>query len=152
VTDEETPIFERGDVVYGDDPFKGEEDARPGSFLSNHEGHPFHGDQYIALTLTSKSWMDGLIEAPEESWVRGGTRTRSRIVPWAVQSIDQEDIDFWARPSRQRFLLTRRWLPSSKNYNSFSEVSFNKRFSETAVRWQPQFPQKLRPVLSMHTL
>jgi len=38
-------------------------------------------------------------------------------------------------------LLTRRWLPSSKNYNSFSEVSFNKRFSETAVRWQPQFPQ-----------
>jgi len=32
VTDEETPIFERGDVVYGDDPFKGEEDARPGSF------------------------------------------------------------------------------------------------------------------------
>jgi len=61
VTDEETPIFERGDVVYGDDPFKGEEDARPWLILSNHEGHPFHGDQYIALTLTSKSWMDGLI-------------------------------------------------------------------------------------------
>jgi len=48
VTDEETPIFERGDVVYGDDPFKGEEDARPWLILSNHEGHPFHGDQYIA--------------------------------------------------------------------------------------------------------
>jgi len=95
VTDEETPIFERGDVVYGDDPFKGEEDARPWLILSNHEGHPFHGDQYIALTLTSKSWMDGLIEAPEESWVRGGTPDKSRIVPWAVQSIDQEDIDFW---------------------------------------------------------
>jgi len=93
--DEETPIFERGDVVYGDDPFKGEEDARPWLILSNHEGHPFHGDQYIALTLTSKSWMDGLIEAPEESWVRGGTPDKSRIVPWAVQSIDQEDIDFW---------------------------------------------------------
>jgi len=29
VTDEETPIFERGDIVYGDDPFKSEEDARP---------------------------------------------------------------------------------------------------------------------------
>jgi hypothetical protein len=39
--------------------------------------------------------MDGLIEVPEESWVRGGTPDKSRIVPWAVQSIDQEDIDFW---------------------------------------------------------
>jgi mRNA interferase MazF len=55
VTDEERPIFERGDVVYGDDPFKGEEDARPWLILSNYEGRPFHGEQYIALTLTSKS-------------------------------------------------------------------------------------------------
>jgi hypothetical protein len=95
VTDEETPIFERGDVVYGDDPFKGEEDARPWLILSNHEGRPFHGEQYIALTLTSKSWMDGLIEIPEESWLRGGTPDESRIVPWGVQSISCEDIDFW---------------------------------------------------------
>jgi hypothetical protein len=29
VTEEETPIFERGDVVYGDDPFKSDKDARP---------------------------------------------------------------------------------------------------------------------------
>jgi mRNA interferase MazF len=55
VTDEETPIFERGDIVYGDDPFKREEDARPRLILLNHEGRPFHGEQYIAVTLTSKS-------------------------------------------------------------------------------------------------
>ena len=95
MTDEETPIFERGDVVYGDDPFKGEEEARPWLILSNHEGRPFHGEQYIALTLTSKSWMDGLIEIPEKSWLRGGTPDESRIVPWGVQSISREDIDFW---------------------------------------------------------
>jgi len=95
VTGEETQIFERGDVVYGDDPFKGEEDARPWLILSNHGGRPFHGDQYITLTLTSRSWMDGLIEIPEEGWVRGGTPDESRIVPWGVQSIDHEDIDFW---------------------------------------------------------
>ena len=95
MTDEETPIFERGDVVYGDDPFKGEEDARPWLILSNHAGRPFHGEQYIALTLTSKSWIDGLIEIPETNWVRGGTPDNSRIVPWGVQSIAQEDIDFW---------------------------------------------------------
>ncbi|MBB6647806.1 type II toxin-antitoxin system PemK/MazF family toxin [Halobellus ruber] len=97
MTDEQKPIFERGDVVYGDDPFKGEEDARPWLILSNHKGRPFHGEQYIALTLTSKSWMDGLIDIPEESWLRGGTPDESRIVPWGVQSIGHEDIDFWQR-------------------------------------------------------
>ncbi|SIS15541.1 type II toxin-antitoxin system PemK/MazF family toxin [Natronorubrum thiooxidans] len=96
MTDEEAaPVFERGDVVYGDDPFKGDEDARPWLILSNHEGRPFYGEQYIAVTLTSRSWMDGLIAIPEESWLRGGTPDESRIVPWGVQSIDHEDIDFW---------------------------------------------------------
>jgi hypothetical protein len=41
--------------------------------------------------LTSNSWMDGLIEIPETSWVRGGTPDDSRIVPWGVQSIARED-------------------------------------------------------------
>ena len=93
--DEATPVFERGDVVYGDDPFKSNEDARPWLILSNHEGRPFYGEQYIAVTLTSRSWMDDLIVIPEESWLRGGTPNSSRIVPWGVQSIDHEDIDFW---------------------------------------------------------
>lgn len=43
------PVFERGDVVYGDDPFKGEGAARPWLVLSNHEGRPFHGEQYSVL-------------------------------------------------------------------------------------------------------
>lgn len=92
---EETPIFERGDVVYGEDPFKGEEAARPWLILSNHRNRPFHGEQYIALTLTTKTWMEGLIEIPEASWIRGGTPADSRIVPWGVQSLNHEDIDFW---------------------------------------------------------
>jgi len=96
VTDEESPsIFERGDVVYGDDPFDGAGNARPWLVLSNHEGRPFHGEQYIVLTLTTKSWMDDLIDIPEEGWLRGGTPDERRIVPWGVQSIDREDIDFW---------------------------------------------------------
>lgn len=95
MTGDDTPIYERGDVVYGDDPFKGEEDARPWVIVSNHEDKPFHGEQYIALTLTTKSWMDGMIDIPETAWVRGGTPEQSRIVPWGVQSIDADDIDFW---------------------------------------------------------
>jgi len=82
-------------VIYGDDPFKGPEDARPWLVLSNHEGRPFHGEQYIVVTLTSRSWLDGLITIPEEGWIRGGTPDECRIVPWGVQSIDHEDIDHW---------------------------------------------------------
>ena len=66
MTDDETPIFKRGDIIYGDDPFKGEEDARPWLILSNHECRPFHGEQYITLTLTTKSWMNELIDIPGE--------------------------------------------------------------------------------------
>ncbi len=89
------PIFERGDVVYGNDPFKGKAAARPWLVLSNHDGRPFYGEQYIAVTLTTKSWMDGLIAIPEACWLRGGTPVESQIVPWGVQSIGHEDIDFW---------------------------------------------------------
>lgn len=39
--------------------------------------------------------MDGLINIPEESWLRGGMPDESRIVPWGVQSIGHDDIDFW---------------------------------------------------------
>jgi mRNA interferase MazF len=120
VTNGEPPIFDRGDVVYGDDPFKGNEYARPWLILSNHEGRPFHGEQYIALTLRSKSWMDGLIDIPEGSWFRGGTPDESRIVPWGVQSIGHEDIDFWqGRLSDDivdnaitAFIDELQWLPS----------------------------------------
>ncbi|WP_435197435.1 type II toxin-antitoxin system PemK/MazF family toxin [Natronomonas sp. EA1] len=93
--DETTPIYERGDVIYGDDPFKGDAAARPWLILTNHEGKPFHGEQYIAVTLTTKSWVDGLIPIPAASWRHGGMPAESRIVPWGVQSIATEDIDFW---------------------------------------------------------
>lgn len=90
-----SPIYEPGDVVYGADPFKGPETARPWLILSNHEGKPFHGEQYIALTLTTRSWLDGLIEISDKAWIRGGTPRSSRIVPWGVQSLARNDIDHW---------------------------------------------------------
>jgi hypothetical protein len=39
--------------------------------------------------------MDGLIDILGESWLHNLTPDESRIVPWGVQSIDHEDIDFW---------------------------------------------------------
>jgi hypothetical protein len=93
--EDDQPIFERGDVVFGVDPFKRAESARPWLVLSNHEDRPFHGEQYIAVTLTTKSWLDDLIEVAPDHWLRGGTPAESRIVPWGVQSIGNEDIDRW---------------------------------------------------------
>ena len=93
--EDETVIYEPGDVVYGDDPYKGDEAARPWLIVSNHEGRSFHGDQYIALSLTTKTWMDGLIVIDPDDWIHGGTPKRSRVVPWAVQSIDSDDINHW---------------------------------------------------------
>jgi mRNA-degrading endonuclease toxin of MazEF toxin-antitoxin module len=103
VSDADRPVYERGDVVVGLDPFKGEDAARPWLVVTNHEGEPFHADQYIVLTLTTKSWHDGLVAVESEDWVRGGTPRESRIAPWSVQSIDHGDIDYWQgrlRPER----------------------------------------------------
>lgn len=88
-------VYVPGDVVYGDDPFKEDEAARPWLVISNLAGKPFHGEQYVVLTLTTRSWMDGLIEAPTARWIRGGTPEQSRIVPWSVQSLDHDDIRRW---------------------------------------------------------
>jgi len=66
---------------------------RPHTRAKNSDGRPFHGEQYIGLTLTTKSWMAGLVEIPEESWIRGGTPETSRIVPWGVQSLDGTIVD-----------------------------------------------------------
>lgn len=104
MTDEERPIFERGDVVYDHGSFKGE--------------------QYLALTLTSKSWMDSLIDIPRESRLRGGVPGVRRIVPWGVQSIDHDDIDFW-QVVVTALSSTRRLLPSSKNYTSGDSLIFH---------------------------
>lgn len=94
-------VFESGDVVFGEDQFKGAGTARPWFVISNHEGKPFHGEQYIALTLTTKSWHDGLVEIQRDDWVEGGTPADSRIGPWGVQSIAHEDIDRWQGRLRQ---------------------------------------------------
>lgn len=88
-------VYERGDVVYGRDPFEREEAARPWLVLTNHEGRPFHGDQCVALTLTTKSWLDGLVAIRSSDWIHGRTPHGSRLVPWGVQSLARSDIDRW---------------------------------------------------------
>jgi mRNA interferase MazF len=86
--------YERGDVAYGADPFKGVDAARPWLIIST-DTHPFHGDQYIATTLTTKTWYDQRISPDESDWIEGGTPEESSVVPWNISSIDHDDLDFW---------------------------------------------------------
>jgi hypothetical protein len=88
-------VYEPGDVVYGADPYKGDSAARPWLLVSNHASQPFHGEQYIGLSLTTKTWYDGLIDIDDDAWIHGGTPDESRLIPWAVQSIGRADIDHW---------------------------------------------------------
>lgn len=67
----------------------------PGFIISNHEGREFRGRQYTALTLTISPSIHDFVEIPEASWIEAGTPDDSRIVPWGVQSLDSEDIEFW---------------------------------------------------------
>ncbi len=58
-------------------------------------GRPFHGEQYVVLALTTRTWVDDLIDIEPDAWRQGGTPRQSRIAPWSVQSIDAGDIDYW---------------------------------------------------------
>lgn len=86
--------FQRGDVVYGADPFKGADYARPW-LIVNDDTHPFQGEQYIVLALTTGTWHDGFIEIPDTAWVEGGTPKPSRIIPWSVETLEHDDVGHW---------------------------------------------------------
>lgn len=86
--------FDRGDVVYGADPFKGSDYSRPWLVISNAT-HPFQGEQYVVLALTTKTWHDGLLSIAKTEWIEGGTPERSHIVPWSVETLERSDIDHW---------------------------------------------------------
>jgi len=80
----------RGDVVAVEDPFDGTE-TRPFVVVSTDD-HPFHGEQYVALTLTTRTWYDGTIPLSDEDFVDGGVPDDSFVVPWGVASPGDEDI------------------------------------------------------------
>ncbi len=84
----------RGDVVVAIDPFKDNDTAgRPFLVISDSET-PFHGDQYIALSLTTRTWHDERIPLEDEHWTDGGAPKSSSIMPWSVNAIRSEWIDY----------------------------------------------------------
>lgn len=86
--------YERGDVVEASDPFNEEKPSRP-FVVINTESHPFDGDQYVAVTLTSRTWYDETIPITEDDFLDGELPKDSYLVPWGVVSLSHDDILDW---------------------------------------------------------
>lgn len=106
--DEEGDIvaFERGDVIWDVDPFKqepvsdtnqteGETDGvapRPWLVIST-DSVPFHPDQYLCLTLTSRTWHDDSIPISTTDWETGGAPEDTSIMPRSISAIQHKFLD-----------------------------------------------------------
>ncbi|QIO25127.1 hypothetical protein [Haloarcula sp. JP-L23] len=82
--------FQRGDVVKHPAPFK--QPPRHRFFLILSEpSHPFHGQEYSVVALTSKQRPDA-VEIEDNDWRFGGPSGDSYASPWYVFTIKHGDI------------------------------------------------------------
>lgn len=84
--------YERGDVVIATDPFKDGSSGRPFLLVSTDQT-PFHGEQFIAVSLTTRTWYDDRIPLVEADWVAGGAPKSSSVMPWSINTLKREWID-----------------------------------------------------------
>ena len=84
--------FFRGTVVYATDPFKSGDAGRPWVIV-NTPDMPFHGEQYVVLTLSTKTWYDDRLPIADGDLPEGGLPKDSSILPWAIATVDHGDVD-----------------------------------------------------------
>lgn len=99
--------FERGDVVWGVDPFDravaGSDGARttggsdggtprPWLVLST-DVVPFHPEQYRCVSFTSRAWHEESVPIPSSGWTVGGAPATASVMPWSVAAIKHEYLD-----------------------------------------------------------
>lgn len=82
-------MYERGVVVVAADPF-GHTPRRPYLIISGDE-HPFAGQQYIALGITTEEYPESL--PLTDAFETGTLQRESFISPWAVVSLMDVDVD-----------------------------------------------------------
>lgn len=102
-SDGEIGVFERGDVVWGIAPFKQDPSAESGSEMGivsprpwlviSDGGVPFHSEQYLCVTLTTRTWHDESIPLNASDWLDGGSPTETAILPWSVSALKHEYLD-----------------------------------------------------------
>ncbi|MFB6353845.1 MAG: hypothetical protein ABEJ92_07135 [Halobacteriales archaeon] len=81
----------RGDVVRSLDPFKLGDDAERYWLVRNDDSHPFAGEPFIAVSLTTTPWEAGTAFS-DDAWADGGLPATSFVLPWALHSPRVEDI------------------------------------------------------------
>lgn len=84
--------FPRGTIVYGEDPFNDAGSGRPWLLINTPE-MPFHGEQYIALTLSTRTWYDERLPLATDDLLEGGLPEESAVLPWAVASLSPDGIE-----------------------------------------------------------
>lgn len=60
--------------------FNEEKPSRPFAIV-NTGSHPFDGEQYVAPTLTTRTWYDETVPLTEDDFLEGGLPNRSFLVP-----------------------------------------------------------------------
>lgn len=100
----ETPSFDelkRGHVVVAVDSFTDRDRRRP-YVVVNDESHPFDGEQYVGLALTTRTWHDARVPLDHEDFVVGQPPRPSSIVPHGVVSLDPNGIHGFVGRVRRR--------------------------------------------------
>lgn len=54
---------------------------------------PFHGEQYVVLALSTRTWYEERLPITDDDLLEGGLPEDSSVLPWAVSSIDPDDVD-----------------------------------------------------------
>ncbi len=67
--------YERGDVVWSDDPFKDDSDAGRPWLVVNTDAHPFDDEQHMAVAL-STSGYEATLPISDIDWIDGGCPTK----------------------------------------------------------------------------
>lgn len=81
-------MHDRGVVVIASDPF-GKTPRRP-YLIASHDGHPFAGEQYIALGITTREYQSAVSLAG--SFATGSLDRDSFVAPWAIVSLRDLDV------------------------------------------------------------
>lgn len=82
-------MYDRGAIVVAADPF-GNTPRRPYLVVSD-ENHPFAGEQYIAVGISTKSYEESIQLAG--TYVDGSLDRDSYLAPWAVVSLRAHAIE-----------------------------------------------------------
>lgn len=77
----------RGHTVLASDPFNNGDDRTRPWVVVNNERHPFDGEQYVVMALTTRTWYDERIPVGPDDFTHRQAPEDCSIVPPAVASL-----------------------------------------------------------------